>query len=49
MRALVCAAVPGSSEIFTFAAQVEPPEVRLEKKMSGPRRSVQFVCCSLFG
>src|SRR5438093_7512252 len=34
MRALVCAAVPASSEIFVFAAQAAPPEVRLEKKMS---------------
>src|SRR3989442_10586308 len=34
MRAFVCAAVPGSSEIFTFVAQAWPPLGRLEKKMS---------------
>src|SRR5438094_10614273 len=34
MRALVWAVVPGSSEIFSLAAQAAPPLVRLEKKMS---------------
>src|SRR5437867_13067280 len=34
MRALVCAAVPASSEIFAFAAQVDPPEGSELKKMS---------------
>src|SRR5438094_9663154 len=34
MRALVCAVVPGSSEIFTFAAQFAPPDVMELKKMS---------------
>src|SRR5688500_6631893 len=34
MRGLVCAAVPGSSLIFTLAAQGEPPAARVEKKIS---------------
>src|SRR2546421_3619643 len=34
MRDLVCAVVPGSSEIFSFAAHAEPPLVSELKKMS---------------
>lgn len=34
MRGLVCAAVPGSSLIFTLAAQLAAPLARLEKKTS---------------
>ena len=34
MRGLVCAVVPGSSLIFTFADQLAAPLVKLEKKMS---------------
>ena len=35
MRAPVCAALPGSSEILVLASQAPAPEVSALKKMSG--------------